>query len=178
MVTSATRAHRHQQQEPPTSATRSINVSHPEHIDISNKNTATSPPRTRRHPQQEHNEEHRHQQQEHISNKNASTPPHKNTSTSASTSAARRQPKPSATRTHRHQQHIIKTRTRSRLPSTSTTSRSRASVVDDFCTNREHKGHWLVLYPQAAATISLLQANIKKPMVRDMLEENKCLQAA
>lgn len=29
--------------------------------------------------------------------------------------------------------------------------------------------------PQAAATISLLQATINKPMIKDMLEANKCL---
>lgn len=29
--------------------------------------------------------------------------------------------------------------------------------------------------PQAAATISILQANVNRPTVKDMLEANKCL---
>ena len=63
--------------------------------------------------------------------------------------------------------------------------KTRKVMVDDFCTEREHRQlralvgamSWPVTQclPQAAASISLLQANINKPMVKDMLEANKCL---
>ena len=63
--------------------------------------------------------------------------------------------------------------------------KTRKVMVEDYCTEKEHKQlrallgamSWPVTQclPQASATISLLQANINKPMVKDMLEANKCL---
>ena len=61
----------------------------------------------------------------------------------------------------------------------------RKNMQDDYCTEKEHRMlralvgamSWPVTQclPQAAATISILQANINKPMVKDMLDANKCL---
>ena len=58
-------------------------------------------------------------------------------------------------------------------------------MTEDLCTEKEYRQlralvgamSWPVTQcvPQAAATISLLQAHINKPAVKDMLEANKCL---
>lgn len=63
--------------------------------------------------------------------------------------------------------------------------KSRKTMVDDYCNEKEHRllralvgaMSWPVTQclPQAAATIIILQANINRPMVKDMLEANKCL---
>ena len=66
-----------------------------------------------------------------------------------------------------------------------TLEKARKTMVEDMCTEKEHRQlralvgamSWPVTQcvPQAAATISLLQAHINKPAVKDMLEANKCL---
>lgn len=61
----------------------------------------------------------------------------------------------------------------------------RKNMQDDYCADKEHRllralvgaMSWPVTQclPQAAATISILQANISRPTVKDMLDANKCL---
>ena len=63
--------------------------------------------------------------------------------------------------------------------------KSRKTMVNDYCNEKEHRQlralvgamSWPVMQclPQAAATISLLQANVNRPMIKDILEMNKCL---
>ena len=63
--------------------------------------------------------------------------------------------------------------------------KSRKTMVDDYCTEKEQKHlraligamAWPVTQcvPQAAATLSILQASVNRPMIRDLLEANKCL---
>ena len=63
--------------------------------------------------------------------------------------------------------------------------KSRKTMVDDYCNEKEHRllralvgaMSWPATQclPQASATISILQASINKPTVKDMLEANKCL---
>ena len=66
-----------------------------------------------------------------------------------------------------------------------TLEKTRKTMVEDPCTEKKHRQlralvgamSWPVTQcvPQAAASISLLQAHINKPSVKDMLEANKCL---
>ena len=66
-----------------------------------------------------------------------------------------------------------------------TMEKSRKTMVDDRCTEKEHKQlralvgamSWPTTQclPQGSALISLLQASINQPFVKDMLEANKCL---
>ena len=63
--------------------------------------------------------------------------------------------------------------------------KSRKTMVEDYCTEKEQKHlraligamAWPVTQciPQAAATLSILQASVNRPMIRDLLEANKCL---